>query len=52
MTLVTVAGKESAFVTELVRDFDLKILNADGSENTDEVCSKCGVGFLVSRTGR
>ena len=52
VTLVTVARKESAFVTELVRDCDLKILNADGSENTDEVCSKCGVGFLVSRTGR
>lgn len=52
VTLVTVARKESAFVTELVRDFDLKVLNADGSENTDEVCPKCGTGFLVARTGR
>jgi len=52
VTLVTVARKESAFVTELVRDFGLKVLNADGSENTDEVCPKCGTGFLVARTGR
>lgn len=52
VTLVTVARKESVFVTELVLDCDLKILNADGSENTDEICSKCSVGFLVPRTGR
>lgn len=52
VTLVTVARKESAFVTELVRDCDLKVWNADGSENTDEVCQKCGTGFLVARTGR
>lgn len=52
VTLVTVARKESAFVTELVRDCDLTVWNADGSENTDEVCPKCGTGFLVARTGR
>jgi len=52
VTLVTVARKESAFATELVRDCALKILNADGSEYTDEVCPKCGAGFLVARSGR
>jgi DNA helicase-4 len=52
VTLVTVARKESPFVTELVRDFDLKVLNADGSENRDEICPKCGAGFLVAMTGR
>jgi DNA helicase-4 len=52
VTLVTVARKESPFVTELVRDFDLKVFNADGSENRDEICPKCGAGFLVTMTGR
>lgn len=52
VTLVTVAQKESAFVTELVRDFNLTVMNADGSENTDEVCPKCGTGFIVLRSGR
>lgn len=52
VTLVTVARKESVFVTELVKDLGLKVYNADGTENTDEVCPKCGVGFLVLRNGR
>ncbi len=52
VTLVTVARKESGFVSELVKDFGLKVYNADGTENTDEVCPKCGVGFLVLRNGR
>ena len=52
VTLVTVARKESGFVSELVKDFGLKVYNADGTENTDEVCTKCGVGFLVPRNGR
>lgn len=52
VTLVTVARKESAFVAELVKDFNLKVYNADGTENVDEVCPRCGVGFLVQRNGR
>lgn len=49
VSLVTVARNESAFVTELVRDFKLAIVNADGTENSDEVCPKCGTGFMVHR---
>lgn len=52
VTLVTVAGKESGFVSELVNDFNLKVYNADGTVNADEVCTKCGIGFLVLRNGR
>lgn len=51
VTLVTVARKESSFVTELVRDHDLRILNADGTPNQDEICPGCGNGFLVKRKG-
>lgn len=52
VTLVTVTRKESGFVSELVNDFGLKVYNSDGTVNTDEVCTKCGVGFLVLRNGR
>ncbi|MDO9074108.1 MAG: UvrD-helicase domain-containing protein [Rubrivivax sp.] len=51
VTLVTVARKESAFISELVRDHGLTITNVDGEESTSEVCPKCGIGFLVPRTG-
>lgn len=51
VTLVTVAKMESSFVSELVRDHDLKIFNADGTESQDEVCPLCGNGFLTKRKG-
>lgn len=51
VTLVTVARKESGFITELARDFDLKVFNADGSVGGNELCPKCGEGFLVPRSG-
>ncbi|MEY8688996.1 MAG: UvrD-helicase domain-containing protein [Leptothrix sp. (in: b-proteobacteria)] len=52
VTLVTVARKESAFVSELVKDFDLKVYNLDGTESSSEVCPQCRTGFIVPRTGR
>ena len=52
VTLITIARKESPFVTELVKDQKLEIQNADGSANTSEVCPSCGTGFLVPRKGK
>jgi DNA helicase-4 len=52
VTLVTLSQKESSFVTELVRDCKLSVLNADGTKNANEVCPKCGSGFFVPRNGR
>jgi len=51
-TLVTIAHKESPFITELVKDQQLEVLNVDGSTRSNEVCPSCGNGFLVSRKGR
>jgi DNA helicase IV len=50
--LITVARKESSFVTEVIRDHDLKVLNADGTENQDELCSVCGKGFMTKKKGQ
>lgn len=50
-TLITIAHKESAFISELVKEQRLEIVNADGSPTDAEVCPTCGSGFLVSRKG-
>jgi len=52
VTLVTVTGKESAFITELVRDHEIQVQNIDGEDSGSVVCSKCEMGFLVRRIGR
>ena len=52
VTLITIARKESPFVTELVKDHKLVIRNSGSSESFSEVCPACGTGFLVSRRGR
>jgi DNA helicase-4 len=52
VTLVTVATKESPFITELVRDLGITVRNVDGSESSGEVCPSCGQGFLVERRGK
>lgn len=50
--LVTVASKESGFISELVRDHKLKVLNVDGSESANEICPKCEEGFMLLKSGR
>jgi DNA helicase-4 len=52
VTLVTVAHKESPFITELVKEHGLGVFNADGTANSDELCPSCGKGFLVPRKGK
>lgn len=51
VTLITLAHKESPFVTELVKEHQIEVRNADGSVNSDELCPSCGKGFLVRRNG-
>lgn len=39
--------KESPFITELIKDYAIGVLNADGTASTEELCPTCGEGFLV-----
>lgn len=50
--LVTVDGRESSFLMELIRDFGLARTNAIGEALDSTVCPKCGRGFLVKRVGK
>lgn len=52
VTLVTVAHKESPFITELVKDHQISLRKLDGEIGSEELCPKCGKGFLVQRRGK
>lgn len=51
-TLITIRGKESAFVLELVRDHEIIIYAQDGEVASSEVCKKCKLGFLTIVPGQ
>ncbi|SEI91009.1 UvrD-helicase domain-containing protein [Demequina mangrovi] len=53
VTLVTVTGRESPFVLELLEDPDVEVVDADGVPAGEvRVCPGCGEGTLVRRDGR
>ena len=52
VTLVTIARKESAFITELIRDHHIRVRDIDGTESDSEVCPTCHIGFVISKKGR
>lgn len=51
VTLVTQLGRESAFILEMVRDYDVSSSNGQGEAAIVDVCPKCGKGTLVQRKG-
>jgi len=51
VTLVTMAHKESPFITELVKEHHIGLRKLDGSVGSEELCPKCGKGFMVQRRG-
>lgn len=51
VTLITLAHKESPFIAELVKDYDLQVLDMDGEVAASRVCPTCGEGFMVQKTG-
>ena len=52
VTLVTISHKESPFITELVKEHDLEVADANGGVSSSELCPSCGAGFLVQRKGK
>jgi DNA helicase-4 len=51
VTVVTQAGRESAFVMELVKDYQVPSTDERGVAGSVEVCPTCGKGTLVARKG-
>jgi len=52
VTLITVAHKESPFVTELVREHQIVIKRGDGTKDAKELCPLCRDGYMVPRKGK
>lgn len=52
VTLITLAHKESPFVTEILREHRLPVRTAHGAESSAELCTECGNGFLVLRKSK
>lgn len=51
VTLITIEHKESAFITELVQDYNLEIINIDGEKVANRACPTCKKGHMVTRKG-
>ncbi|QDZ26570.1 UvrD-helicase domain-containing protein [Noviherbaspirillum sp. UKPF54] len=51
VTLITLAHKESPFIAELVKDYQLQVLDLDGEVGASQVCPSCEEGFMVQKTG-
>lgn len=51
VTLITQIGRESNFITELVRDYELKVTDASGATSDVVACPECGLGFMALRKG-
>lgn len=52
VTLITQAGEESAFVVELIKDFNVPTTDYSGEAQAIDVCPECGTGSLVPKFGR
>lgn len=52
VTLITLARRESPFVAELSKQYDLMVRDFNGAEKSNEVCPKCQSGFLQIKKGK
>ena len=52
VTLITLDGKESSFIKELIADWGMSIENLQGAESTERLCPSCGKAFLRARLGK
>lgn len=52
VTLITIAHKESPFITELMLENQILMRISDGTQDFRELCPVCGDGFVVPKKGR
>lgn len=52
VVVLTLDGKESGFVAELVQEASVPILRPEGSISGDKVCPRCRSGFLHLKSGK
>lgn len=52
VTMVTLDSKQSAFIVELVKDYEVSVADVNGEIQEREVCPRCGEGFMVPRNGK
>jgi DNA helicase-4 len=52
VVMVTVDGRLSPFLTELVTESDVKIADVDGNPAEDNICPQCKVGSLIRKKGQ
>ena len=52
VTLITIQNKESPFISELVKDHGVSVLDSYGNVRSRTICPSCGLGFLVHRDGK
>jgi DNA helicase-4 len=52
VTLVTIERKESLFIAELVREQGISIEDQAGNQVANEMCPRCGEGFLTQKNGK
>lgn len=52
VSILTIEGKESKFVTELVKDHQIKVTDIEGKASQVTVCPACNEGTIIQKNGR
>jgi DNA helicase-4 len=52
VTVITLPGKQSSFVTELIKDHQLEIYSLKGTIICNDICPECKTGHLVQKSGK
>lgn len=52
VTLITVYKRESSFITELIKQNNIQVLDINGVDQTSQLCPSCGQGFMTAKKGK
>lgn len=52
VTLITVNGRESPFIIEMIEEYKIPLLSLDGVSETAKVCPKCKQGIMKAKSGK